>query len=362
MLRVLQVVTYMGRGGLETMLMNYYRSIDRNQIQFDFLTHRMEKWDYDDEIERLGGKIYHIPKLNPFSISYRNALGDFFDEHPEYQIIHVHQDCLSSVILKIAKEHSVAVRIAHSHSSSQDKNIKYLIKLCLKKSIPHYATQLMACGKEAGDWMFSGAPYLILNNAIDTRKYSFNETKRKVVREKFGISQDTILVGHVGRFFEPKNHSYLIDIFYEVMKCNQNAMLLLVGDGELRKSIEEKVSKLGLRNRVIFTGIRADVADLMQAMDVFAFPSVYEGLPLTVIEAQASGLPCIISDKVPIECKKTDLVEQIELSVGAAMWAQTIIEAAKTVRRDTYEEIKNAGFDIEGNAKWLMEYYQSSLG
>ena len=163
-IRVLQVVTYMGRGGLETMLMNYYRNIDRNKVQFDFLTHRDERWDYDDEIESLGGKIYHLPKLNPFSKSYLNALDKFFKEHKEYQIVHCHQDCLSGVVLKVAKKNGVRFTIAHAHSASQDKNLKYFIKVLAKKNIKKYSDKMFACGEEAGKWMFETDNFEVLNN------------------------------------------------------------------------------------------------------------------------------------------------------------------------------------------------------
>ena len=163
--RVLQVVTHMNRGGLETMLMNYYRHTDRNKVQFDFLAHRDDRAAYDDEIESLGGTIYRLPRLVPWSGSYQRALNDFFEKHPEYRIVHVHQDCLSSVILKAAQKNGVPVRIAHSHSANQDRNLKYPIKLWYKRSIPQYATALFACGKDAGDWMFNGASYQIVNNA-----------------------------------------------------------------------------------------------------------------------------------------------------------------------------------------------------
>ena len=181
-IRVLHVVTYMGRGGLETMIMNYYRHVDRNKVQFDFLVHRDFRADYDDEIESLGGKIYRLPRLNPWDFRYHKALDKFFDEHPEYKIIHVHQDCLSSVILKCAKKHGIPVRIGHSHNINQDKNFKYPIKMYFKRQIPNNATHLMACGKKAGDWMFGGAPYLILNNAIDVKKYNYSLSLRNQTR------------------------------------------------------------------------------------------------------------------------------------------------------------------------------------
>lgn len=360
MIRVLHVVTDMRRGGLETMLMNYYRKIDRNVIQFDFLTHRDYRSDYDDEIESLGGIIYHLSKLNPFSKSYKNELHQFIKGHSEYEIVHVHQDCLSSVILKEAKRCNIPVRIAHSHNSSQNKDIKYLIKLVFKQSIPRYATHLMACSKEAGKWMFGkSADFSVLNNAIDATKYSFNADKRNVVRNSFGISQDTLVLGHVGRFSYPKNHTFLIDVFNQVSKI-KNAKLLLVGDGKLRKEIEEKVESFALQKHVIFTGVREDVSDLLQAMDVFVFPSHYEGLPVTLIEAQSAGLPCFISDKVPIECKKTDLVQQLPLSASAEQWAKDIV-VCKQDRKNRYEEIVSSGYDITKNAKWLEEYYLEKI-
>ena len=271
MIRVLHVVTYMGRGGLETMIMNYYRHMDRDKVQFDFLTHRDFRADYDDEIEALGGRIYRLPRLVPWSRNYRKALDSFFEEHTEYKIIHVHQDCLSSVILKAAKKHGVAVRIAHSHSSSQDKNLKYLIKLFYRRQIPENATQLFACGKEAGDWMFCGAPYRIVNNAIDTKLYACNDDRRRQMREVLNIPSDAFVVGHVGRFNPVKNHTFLLDVFAKIKEKRSNSVLLLVGDGDLRKDIEAKAITLGLSDSVVFTGMRSDVADLMQAIDCLVF-------------------------------------------------------------------------------------------
>lgn len=357
MIRILQVVTHMNRGGLETMLMNYYRQIDRAQVQFDFLTHREYPGDYGEEIGKMGGKIYHLPLLNPFSKHYKTELSIFFDEHPEYQIIHVHQDCMSSVILKEAQKHGVKIRIAHSHCSSQEKNLKYILKMFYKHFIPQYATNLIACGEDAGRWMFCGAEFEVLNNAIDAKKYVFNKNKREKLRESLEISADELVVGHVGRFSLPKNHCFLIDVFKNILD-KKDSKLILVGDGQLRSQIEEKVKILGIQDKVIFTGVRADVADLLQAMDVFVFPSNFEGLPVAMIEAQASGLPCLISDKVSIECKKTDLVQQIPLSAGTEVWAKAVISAEKSVeRRDIYEIIKASGFDIEENAKRLQNFY-----
>lgn len=355
-IRILQVVTYMGRGGLETMLMNYYRHIDRELVQFDFLTHRDFRADYDDEIESLGGKIYRLPRLVPWSPSYRKALDKFFAEHTEYRIVHIHQDCLSSVILKAAKRHGVPVRIAHSHNSSQDKNLKYLIKLYYRRQIPQYATHLFACSQDAGNWMFRGAPFQIMNNAIDAILYQYNPELANQIRKELGIPTDSFVMGHVGRFAPQKNHVFLLDVFAAVQKRHENAVLLLVGDGSLRPEIEKKVSALGLSGKVIFTGVRSDVPDLMQTMDVFVFPSLYEGLGIVAVEAQAAGLPCFLSTEVPSSACMTDNVWKISLKNTPNVWADHILGQIRE-HADTYKRVKDAGFDIVENAKWLQNFY-----
>lgn len=361
MIRILHVVTHMNRGGLETMIMNYYRNINRKKVQFDFLVHREYKADYDEEIEQLGGKIYRISQLNPFSMPYRKKLNNFFKTHSEYQIVHVHQDCMSSIILKAAKKNGVKVRIAHSHNSSQDKNMKYIIKIFYRHLISKYATDLIACGYSAGKWMFSCDDFCILNNAIDTKQYKFDTEKRKYIREQFGIAENELLVGHVGRFSFSKNHAFLIQIFQNIERKTK-AKLLLVGDGELRLEIEKKVRELKIENKVIFTGVRPDVSDLMQAMDVFVFPSLYEGLPVTMVEAQAAGLPCVISSNIPKETVLIpELVKILSLSDSEGKWSETILEMAKMERKNTGLKIKEKGFDIEESAKWLENFYSQKM-
>ena len=356
-IRILQVVTHMNRGGLETMIMNYYRQIDREKIQFDFLVHREARADYDDEIEAMGGKIHRLPRLVPWSRAYLTALDRFFADNPQYKVIHVHQDCMSSVILKAAEAHNIPVRIAHSHSSSQDKNLKYPIKLFYKRLIPRYATDLIACGKAAGDWMFGGAPYWILNNAICVEQYRFDPAKAVRTRAALGIPEDAFVVGHVGRFCTVKNHTFLIDIFSEIKKKANNAVLLLVGGGDLQKNIAQKAAELGLTEHVVFTGLRPDVPDLMRAMDVFVFPSLYEGLPLTLVEAQSSGLNCVISDRIPSDCDLTNLVHRRSLEESPEIWAQTVVQCVSTCRSSPSAQIADAGFDIFENARKLEQFY-----
>lgn len=354
-IRVLHIVTYMGRGGLETMLMNYFRNIDKSKVQFDFLVHRDFEADYDKEIVALGGRIFHMPQLNPFSQKYHNALDKFFAQHT-YNIVHSHLDCMSAYPLKHAMKAGVPVRIAHAHNKSQDKNIKYPLKVISKALIPRFATHLFACGQEAGAWMFNGKDFSILPNAIDSRKYLYSEKVRKEIREEFQL-HGKFVIGHVGRFSPQKNHEFVIKVFNQFQMKRPDSVLLLVGDGKGRQRIEELVDELKIKDKVIFAGIRPDVNRLMQAMDVFLFPSLYEGLPVTMVEAQAAGLPCIISENVPQETQITDLVSRFSLNESEKSWADKLILAEDIERQNQAEQIKKSGYDIVENVKRLQEFY-----
>lgn len=355
-IHILHIVTYMGRGGLESMLMNYYRHMDRSKVQFDFLVHRDFEADYDQEILSLGGQIHHISRLVPWSGKYRQELKDFFLAHPEYRIVHVHQDCLSSVALQCAKECGIPVRISHAHSSSAVKNLKYPIKLFYRKQISRYSTDLFACSQAAGQWMFCSAPFQVLNNAVDARKYEYDAETQQRIKAKLGI-QDQLVVGHVGRFRTEKNHEFLINVFAALVQKHPDSILLLAGDGDLQPAIQEKVQNLGLSDKVQFLGACSNVNQLLQAMNVFVFPSLYEGLPVTMVEAQAAGVPCVISDRVPPECIITDLVTQKSLQDSPESWADEILKHRTDSRELSYHKICKAGFDIEDNARKLQEFY-----
>ena len=305
----------------------------------------------------LGGQIFHLSKLYPISSLYKKELDEFFNSHQEYKVVHSHLDCMSGIPLKEAKKCHVPYRIAHAHSSNQTKDMKYPLKLIIKRNIVENANYLFACGEQAGKWMFNTDNFKVLNNAIDAKAYSFNCNYRTEIRDEFNIPTDSLVIGHVGRIMTPKNHKFIIDIFNQFHKDHHNSYLMLVGEGELKSSIQDKVRTLGLEDYVIFTGLRSDVNELLQAMDIFLFPSLYEGLPVSIVEAQAAGLPCLISDKVPIECKKTDLVYQLDLEDSVDVWSDKIHELSHITRRDTYDEIKKSGFDIVENAKWLENFY-----
>lgn len=356
-MRVVHIVTSMNRGGLETMIMNYYRNIDRKHVQFDFLVHRYEKGAYDDEIEKMGGKIYRIRNLNPFSLKYRKELDEFFKSN-KYDIVHCHLDCMSSIPLKYAKKNGIAIRIAHAHSSSQDKNLKYVLKLYYKTQIKKYATDLFACSGDAGKWMFNGNNFTIIRNAIDSDLYKFNSSIRLAIRKEFNIPKNAFTVGHVGRFSTVKNHNFIVEVFSKIHDINKNSFLLMIGDGELKQEIKVKIKELDLDHNVIFAGIRNDVPNILQAMDVFLFPSLYEGLPLSLIEAQSSGLKCFISDRVSSESIITNNVESISLSKSAKEWADRILKYKDGYDRlDCSYLVKGSGFDIIENASLLEAYY-----
>lgn len=357
MIRVLQVVTNMSYGGLENFIMNNYRNIDRTKVQFDFLTHFAGHQDYEEEIEALGGKIYRLPKFNPFSLGYLSALDNFFKEHKEYKVVHSHLNCFSGVILKYAKKYGVQARIAHSHIVlNKELNLEYIVKSILKKSIPAYSTDLFACGDEAGRFMFGKNSFKVINNSIDAQQYVYDQIKSERVKSELGLS-DCFVIGHVGMFREQKNHPFLFATIRELIKTEPSVKLLSVGNGPLFEEMKAKAKEMRIEDNVLFLGGRSDVLDLMQAMDVFVLPSLFEGFPVTMVEAQAAGLPCVISDKVASECKLTDAVVSVSLDSTVEEWANAILTSKSKPRINNYEIIKQAGFDIKANAKWLEDFY-----
>lgn len=354
--RILHIVSYMQRGGLETFLMNCYRHIDRERMQFDFVVHRDFRSDYDDEIEALGGKIYRLPRLNPFSPGYKKALLTFFRTHPEYKIVHCHLDCMSALPLAAAKQCGVPVRIAHGHSSNQDRDWKYPLKRIYMRKIPEVATHLFACSETAAQWMFPGQKVTVINNGIETEKFAFDPAVRDAVRQELGL-RDALVLGHAGRFVPTKNHDFLIDVFDEVHKRVPSARMLLMGTGPLETQVKDKVGKLGLSEHVRFLGVRGDVNRILQAVDVFVLPSLSEGLGIVTVEAQAAGAACVVSDNVPEDCRMTDLVRFVSLGNSPAQWAREIINAPKGARGPKRDEIISAGFDIRSTAQWLYDFY-----
>ena len=360
-IRVLQVFTIMNRGGAETMIMNNYRNIDRIKVQFDFMVHRQERGAYDDEIEAFGGRIYRMMPIHPNNLlEYKRKIHQFFNQHYEYQIIHGHCSELGVYIYMEASRKGIPVIIAHAHNSPVGWDFKTPFRFYWKHKMRRYITEMLSCGKKSSEWLFgksNSEKAIILNNAIDANKFVFNVAKRERLKRELDI-ENKFVVGHVGRFVAQKNHKLLIDIFAEIHKRDKNAILLLIGDGDLKKSIQEKVEGLALKQAVKFLGVRSDIPDLLNTFDVFLLPSLFEGLPVTMVEAQASGLKCIVSDGVPKESGITDLVEYYSLNKSAEYWANEVLKYQNGYeRKDMYGDIVNSGFDIKENAKWLQEYY-----
>jgi len=361
MIRVLQVFSVMNRGGSETMIMNYYRNIDRSKIQFDFVVHTKKKGAYDEEIKSLGGQIFHIPFFYGYNLfSYQKAWHSFFQLHPDYKIIHIHYFTIAGAILPIAKKYNITTRIVHSHIAVKTIPFIRFIRLhSLRFFAIRNATDRFACGSDAGFFFFKNKNFVVMNNAIDAEKFKFNPSLRNKIRSKLELN-DKFVIGHIGRFNIQKNHAFVIDVFKEVLNLNKNAVLLLIGEGSLKQEMKDKVLNLGLEDKVIFTGIRPDIQELLQAMDVFLFPSLYEGLPVTIIEAQAAGLKIIASDTISKEANITDLVQNYSLEKSPALWAEIVYNNGnKYIHKDTLVEIIDAGFDIKSNVKWLENFYIS---
>ncbi len=365
-IRVLQVVVSMDVGGIETMLMNYYRNIDREKVQFDFLLHCKHKSYFEDEIEALGGKIFHGPTYHPKDLmKYKKFLKDFFAKHTEYKVVHSHIKFYGLYVLKAAKKAGVHMRIAHAHTASKfyKLNATLPFRIYTRSRFKHQYTHVYACSPEAAEYVAPGAPYTIVSNAIDVKRFIFNQDKRVAARKDLGIGDDTFVVGHVGRFAPEKNHAFMLDVFSELLKTRPNSRLLFVGGGKLLEETKTNAIQMGIADKVIFAGIRQDTPDLLCAMDVFMFPSVFEGFGMVLIEAQSAGLPCFVSNTFPKAAIVSDKVKILSLDSSADNWAMEISEANTSLpRNDAYKLIINSGFDIIENTKNLEKTYLEAYG
>lgn len=355
--------TIMNRGGAETMVMNYYRHIDRNQVQFDFMVHRQERGAYDDEIEAMGGKIYRMVPLHPLTFGkYKQQLVDFFDKHPEYRIIHGHCSESGYFVYREAARRGVPVIIAHAHSTKALFDCKWFFRTWFKYKMRKYVTHIFTCGKESAIWLAGkerASKAILQRNAIDTLRYIYSFSEAQKIRTALNIPKEELVIGHVGSFWKIKNQTFLLDIFQNLLSKHPQSRLLFIGEGELKKSVMQKAHSLNIQDRVSFLGSRNDVPDLLKAFDVFVFPSLGEGLSVAMLEAQCAGLPCIVSDTIPREVSMTNLVTYISLNKRPEIWADTILALYKEKReRSIYaQQIADAGYDIVRNAEWLQNYY-----
>ena len=360
-IRVLHATPQMQREGIQSFLMNLYRNIEREKVQFDFLVHSKHKGAFDVEIEKMGGRIYRVHHMSsPHFLHYNRDVAQVLKAHP-YKIIHSHINLLSSFTLKVAMKHGVPVRIAHSHSSSiLDSGLKRFIKLYSRKQMPKYVTHCFACSKDAAIWQFGKDLYdsgkiSLIPNGIDIAKNLFTAEKRQTIRNKFNIDANAFVAGHVGGFRKVKNHSFLAKVFTEIKKIKPNSKLLLVGSGELEEEVRSELGSLGVFDDVIFAGSVDNVSDYYSAMDAFVFPSVYEGLGIVLIEAQSSGLPCFVSDTVPNEANLSNHYYPLSLDKSPKEWASFILDHSPCKERICSPDVYK--YDIKTIANNMQEFY-----
>lgn len=361
-IRVLHCVAGLGHGGYESLIMNLYRNIDRDKVQFDFVA--SFPGVYEPEIEALGGHIHRIPFITqkgPFV--YTAALDRVLRSAPRYPIVHSHMDKFSGLVMKRAAKAGVPVRIAHSHNTKNEGGLAFqLVKDHYGRMVLPWATDLFACSRAAADWMFGAkaAEAHILFNGVQPEDFAPDAGARRRIRAELGIAESTFAAGHVGRFTEQKNHAFLLEIFAALHARRPDSVLLLAGDGPLRPKIAETARKLSLENAVRFLGPRQDVPALLSAMDCFVFPSHHEGLPVTLVEAQAAGLPVAASSAITDEVCITPLVRRLGLDVPAGDWAAAALELAAggfEARRCPAGALRGAGYDIADTARWLEDFY-----
>ncbi len=364
-IRILQVFTILNRGGAEANVMNYYRNINRDKIQFDFLVHRQEKGAFEEEIRMLGGRVFRLPPINPFTLkSYKKQVKMFFDENPGYQIIHGQLSELGVFIYEEAKRRNIPVIIAHAHNSRMSLDAKALFrqwwKIRMRKSVNTFFT----CGQDSAKWLFgekNAKEAYTMNNAVDAVKFKFNPQIREKIRKQL-MSFDKINIVNVARFDKQKNHIFLLEVFAEIISLNSNYHLYLIGNGDLKEQITKKIEELKITNYVTLLGERSDINDVLQAMDIFLFPSLFEGLPVSFIEAQASGIRSVVSTGIPNEAIIIqENVKVLSFDDSKLEWAKQIIGFSNYLRVDVSDSIIINNYDIRNNAAKLEKKYTELL-
>ena len=362
-MRVLQAVSIMNRGGLETLVMNLYRHVDRSKIQFDFLVHRGEEGHFDDEIAALGGTIHRIGYIDSVGhLGYVHALDNFFKSNKQYRIVHSHMNQTSGLILRSARRYGIPVRIAHSHACRPRYSApKAFYKWLIKTLVVCNATDLCACSNDAALWLFgrknAASKTKIIRNGIETDAFHLDGYDRDAFRRSIGVHPGAFVIGHVGRFDKGKNQAFLVDVLGSMAQGMPRAELVLAGDGTLINAVREKARLNGLSEKTHFLGIRKDIPALLSAFDAFVFPSLFEGLPLTLVEAQAAGLPCIVSDSITREVDLgANLVQFVSLKSGPEEWARRVLSTQR-IPQDTIAIVRKAGYDISESAKDLERFY-----
>lgn len=359
--RLLCLVSSMNTGGAETFLMKLYRGLDHSLYQMDFCVNSTEKGFYDDEIRQMGGRLFYVPPKRNGIKTFKIELKKVISENHYSNVMRVTSNALGFLDLKIAKDAGAAKCIARSSNSNDAEGLKAKIAHFLGKVLySKYVDVRIAPSDLAAIYTFGRKAYYngevnILRNGLDLNMYSFNEDSRKSMRESLGINGNDVLVGHIGRFTVQKNHKFLLSVFSHFHSDFPNSRLLLVGEGELKKEIEDECRKIGIDDAVIFAGVRSDIPQLLAAMDVFLFPSLYEGMPNSVIEAQVSGLPCVISDTITREADITSCVSFLPITGSVELWSNRLKEVAHTTRTIKTDVIKQRGYDIHDVLSDFME-------
>lgn len=368
-IRILYFVDRMRTGGIQILLINLLKSFDKEKYCFDLLLlDDGNDYPMERKIEDVGAIIYKLKGVwvdSPFDyIPYKKAVNNFFAEHHNYDVVHMHSSSKNYLILKCAQKYGIPIRIAHSHNTGfQTHNaVKIFIGNLMKKQLIQCSTHYLACSEIAGKWLFgeklvAKGRVMVIKNGIELEKYKYNDLIRKIKRDELGI-KNQIVIGNVGRFVPQKNHIFLLEIFAEILRLRPDTLLLLAGVGETMIDMKAKADKLGISDNIKFLGFRMDIYELMQAMDIFLMPSLYEGFPVTAVEAQAAGLPCVLSDTITKEAALLDDTIYIDLNKDAKYWAaQTINLIRNTDRENSYTVLKAKGFDIKDMSESLGRIY-----
>lgn len=365
MIKILHIVPALDGGGVENLLLNYYLNMNRDKFKFDFIVYGEERGALESTFEELGSTIYHIPSRHEDLFKSLKQMKKIIYCNG-YNIVHAHQNRTSFIPLFYAKRCGISTRIAHSHMAYEPENIiKKLQRKLFSLLIKYYANHWFACGIEAGKWLYGKKTVAkgkvnVMNNAIDLKNFIFNENIQKQKRKELGI-EGKFVVGHVGRISYQKNHKFLIEIFNEIYKLNKDVVLLLAGRGELESEVKEQVENLGLTDVVKFLGVRNDVPELLQAMDVFLLPSRYEGLPVVLVEAQASGVICFASDTITKEIQVTNTLKYMSLTTDPSIWAKEILYSTQYKRENNFDIMQNSGYSIEKESKLLEVFYLNAI-
>lgn len=351
----------MNRGGAESLIMNLYRNMERTKIQFDFLT--CKEGVFDSEITEMGGVIYRIPYISDIGpLGYRKELNTFFKAHKHFQIVHCHMDKMSGLVLRAAKSAGIPIRISHSHNTKSEGGLAArLYKWYAGQWILPNSTNLLACSDDAAKWLFKEKSHstTIIRNGIEIKNFTFSSKIRKEIRQELKLNDQQFVLGHVGRFNHQKNHSFLIDVFAHWNKKNEDSVLILVGDGELQADIERKIKRLNLKDKVYLLGSRSDINRLLQAFDLFLFPSLHEGIPVSLIEAQGAGLPCLISDAISKDVDMGMNVVEYAPITNSDLWVENInkIKEQQAKRNKISNGLLKHGYDIKETAHYIEDYY-----